>query len=272
MIQIVVGIVLILLHIICCILVWVGICTHIINVKKYLMFPVVFVPVWGVLCVFMLHFQIWIQSDQRKEVGVEKMKVNEEIYKNIFQSGTEQEGNIVPLEEALLKQARMNEDVEVVHYAITAMVELSKEYDSKLQELERLHQISPEDPEVMEQYCEFMEEYLSQGLLEEQIERVQRQRYEQLLEKKLKHKEDLHTCVCMVKNLMKLGDFEKAHEILQIIEKKWHRHEAYWILKVQYCVEQKQGEELKRTLDKMKKEHIYLSSKGREDLALWIDS
>lgn len=31
MIQIVVGIVLILLHIICCILVWVGICTHIIN-------------------------------------------------------------------------------------------------------------------------------------------------------------------------------------------------------------------------------------------------
>ena len=172
----------------------------------------------------------------------------------------------------LLKQARMNEDVEVVHYAITAMVELSKEYDSKLQELERLHQISPEDPEVMEQYCEFMEEYLSQGLLEEQIERVQRQRYEQLLEKKLKHQEDLHTCVCMVKNLMKLGDFEKAHEILQIIEKKWHRHEAYWILKVQYCVEQKQGEELKRTLDKMKKEHIYLSSKGREELALWIDS
>ncbi len=33
----------------------------------------------------------------------------------------------------LLKQARMNEDVEVVHYAITAMVELSKEYDYRLQ-------------------------------------------------------------------------------------------------------------------------------------------
>ena len=68
---------------------------------------------------------------------------------------------------------------------------------------------------------------------------------------------------------------EKVMEVdvlFQIIEKKWHRHEAYWILKVQYCVEQKQGEELKRTLDKMKKEHIYLSSKGREDLALWIDS
>lgn len=187
MIQIVVGIVLILLHIICC-----DSCMGRNLYSYYKCKEISHVPgrfcsgVGSFVCVYP-HFQIWIQSDQRKEVGVEKMKVNEEIYKNIFQSGTEQEGNIVPLEEALivnepelrrelimnvlndnpeeyvelLKQARMNEDVEVVHYAITAMVELSKEYDSKLQELERLHQISPEDPEVMEQYCEFMEEYLS---------------------------------------------------------------------------------------------------------------
>lgn len=31
----------------------------------------------------------------------------------------------------------MNEDVEVVHYAITAMVELSKEYDYRLQKIEK---------------------------------------------------------------------------------------------------------------------------------------
>lgn len=81
------------------------------------------------------------------------------IYKNIFQAVSDTDKKIVPLEEALLinepgvrrelimdvlnddpeeymdllKQARMNEDVEVVHYAITAMVELSKEYDFRLQ-------------------------------------------------------------------------------------------------------------------------------------------
>ena len=66
MIQIVVGIVLILLHIICCILVWVGICTHIINVKKYLMFPVVFVEGWGVLCVLLLHFENRKKKEKRK--------------------------------------------------------------------------------------------------------------------------------------------------------------------------------------------------------------
>ena len=74
----------------------------------------------------------------------------------------ESDRNIVPLEEVLLideaamrrdlimnvlnddpenyidmlKQARMNDDVEVVHYAITGMVELSKEYESRLQKIE----------------------------------------------------------------------------------------------------------------------------------------
>ena len=43
----------------------------------------------------------------------------------------------------LLKQARMNEDVEVVHYAITAMVELSKEYDFRLQKMEKLYAALP---------------------------------------------------------------------------------------------------------------------------------
>ena len=41
----------------------------------------------------------------------------------------------------------MNEDVEVVHYAITAMVELSKEYDFCLQKMEKLYAASPDDPE-----------------------------------------------------------------------------------------------------------------------------
>jgi len=46
----------------------------------------------------------------------------------------------------LLKQARMNEDVEVVHYAITAMVELSKEYDYRLQKIEKKYMNDPDDP------------------------------------------------------------------------------------------------------------------------------
>lgn len=47
-----------------------------------------------------------------------------------------------------------------------AMVELSKDYDSKLQTFERTYAAAPEDPVVLDEYCDFMEEYLQQGLLE----------------------------------------------------------------------------------------------------------
>lgn len=224
MIQTVLGVFLILLHIVCCVLVWLGIKTHLLKVKKYLMALVIFVPFWGTVCVLLLHLQMLTRRDNRIEPGVEKLRVNEEIYKNIFQAVSDTDKKIVPLEEALLineprvrrelimdvlnddpeeymdllKQARMNEDVEVVHYAITAMVELSKEYDFRLQKMEKLYVASPDDPEILEQYCDFMEEYLNQGILEAQMEREQRERYIRLLRQKLKVKTTLSTMYASV--------------------------------------------------------------------------
>ena len=272
MIQTVLGVFLILLHIVCCVLVWLGIKTHLLKVKKYLMALVIFVPFWGTVCVLLLHLQMLTRRDNRIEPGVEKLRVNEEIYKNIFQAVLDTDKKIVPLEEALLineprvrrelimdvlnddpeeymdllKQARMNEDVEVVHYAITGMVELSKEYD-------------------------FMEEYLNQGILEAQMEREQRERYIRLLRQKLKVKTTLSTCVRLFQNLMKTGDYVQAEEILGLMDQKWHRKEEFWILKIRYLAERKKGAELQQCLRQMKEEQIYLSSKSKEELAFWLD-
>lgn len=297
MIQTVLGVFLILLHIVCCVLVWLGIKTHLLKVKKYLMALVIFVPFWGTVCVLLLHLQMLTRKDNRMEPGVEKLRVNEEIYKNIFQAVSDTDKKIVPLEEALLineprvrrelimdvlnddpeeymdllKQARMNEDVEVVHYAITAMVELSKEYDFRLQKMEKLYAASPDDPEILEQYCDFMEEYLNQGILEAQMEREQRERYIRLLRQKLKVKTTLSTCVRLFQNLMKTGDYVQAEEILGLMDQKWHGKEEFWILKIRYLAERRKGAELQQCLRQMKEEQIYLSSKSKEALAFWLD-
>ena len=227
MIQTVLGVFLILLHIVCCVLVWLGIKTHLLKVKKYLMALVIFVPFWGTVCVLLLHLQMLTRRDNRIEPGVEKLRVNEEIYKNIFQAVSDTDKKIVPLEEALLinepgvrrelimdvlnddpeeymdllKQARMNEDVEVVHYAITAMVELSKEYDFCLQKMEKLYAASPDDPEILEQYCDFMEEYLNQGILEAQMEREQRKTLYPSFKTKAEGENDaFHMCASVPKS------------------------------------------------------------------------
>ena len=259
MIQTVLGVFLILLHIVCCVLVWLGIKTHLLKVKKYLMALVIFVPFWGTVCVLLLHLQMLTRRDNRIEPGVRR-----ELIMDVLNDDPEEYMD-------LLKQARMNEDVEVVHYAITAMVELSKEYDFRLQKMEKLYAASPDDPEILEQYCDFMEEYLNQGILEAQMEREQRKRYILLLRQKLKVKTTLSTCVRLFQNLMKTGDYVQAEEILGLMDQKWHRKEEFWILKIRYLAERKKGAELQQCLRQMKEEQIYLSSKSKEVLAFWLD-
>ena len=58
--------------------------------------------------------------------------------------------------------------------------------------------------------CDFLQEYLSQGLLEGQMELVQRNQYIKLLKKKLKFKEDLHTYVCLTENQMQMKEYEQV--------------------------------------------------------------
>ena len=58
-------------------------------------------------------------------------------------------------------------------------------------------------------------------------------------------------------------------ESLERMDKKWHRNGEYWILRIRYYVELKQGKELKETLEQIQQEHIYLSAKGKEALAFW---
>ena len=298
MIRTVSGIVLLILHLTVCILIWAGIRSGMLKVKKYLMVPVLFVPVWGALCVLILHLQVFIKAENSRKIGIEKLQVNEEIYKNNFKSVEENDHDIVPLEEALLindpekrrklimdilnddpskyiellEKARMNEDVEVVHYAITAMVELSKDYDSKLQTFERTYAAAPENPVVLDEYCDFMEEYLQQGLLEKQVEHMQRNQYTQLLQKKIKTDMNFHSCLCLADNLMKLKDYSEAQQILDVIDKKWHRREEYWVRKIQLFAEQKNGRAIQAALKQMKEELFYLSSKSKEVLAFWLDS
>ena len=292
------GLILLFIHLLICVLTWIGIRTHFLKGKRYLMVPVIFIPFFGVLCIGLLQLQFFLKKENSRPIGLEKLRINEEIYKNNVQIREKNDRDIVPLEEALLinepelrrqlimnilnddpsrymellEKARLNEDVEVVHYAITAMVELSKDYDGRLQNMERTYAAAPDDPVVLDEYCDFMENYLRQGLLEKQMERMQRNQYTLLLRKKLKRNEDLHSCICLVDNLMEVEDYAGVQEILERMDRNWHRREEFWVRKILFLAAQKNGSEIRHTLKQMKEEHIYLSSQSKEVLAFWLDA
>lgn len=288
-------IILLIIHMACVLLTWLGIRSGALNVKKYLLPMVLFVPFWGILCVLILHFQIGMDGDGVKEVGVEKMRVDQEVYRNIF---VDQEGgakDIVPLEEALivnkpalrrnlimdvlnddpeeylefLQQARMNDDPEVVHYAATAMSELSKEHEFRLQKMERAYSANPEDGRMLDEYCGFLKEYIGCGLVQGQMERMQRQQYCQLLTKKLEREPDPDAWAELVENQLDLGEYARAEASLGQMGEKWPRREEYWLLKLRFYAEQGEGRELARLLRQIDGQHIYLSAKARETLAFW---
>lgn len=287
--------VLLILHILCCVLVYLGIRSHVLKVKKAMMPLVIFVPLWGPACVLCIHFQIFIDADQTKEVGVERMKVNDEIYKSVFVESTEGDKNVVPLEEALiindpvlrrnlildvlndnpeeyielLQQARMNEDVEVVHYASTAMAELAKEYDIRLQKLEQTYASHSDDAGALAAYCDFLGDYIDQGMVQGQMLLLQRNQYGELLKKIAEKDQDSGIYERMVENDLELENYTEAGRNLEFMTQKWPDRENTWLLWIRYYASQKQGAKLETIIQEMRRRHVYLSSRGKEILAFW---
>ena len=131
---------------------------------------------------------------------LEKLHINEEIHKSILVADDEGEDMVVPLEEALLvdspaqkrklilsvltddpagyydllQQARMDNDSEVVHYASTALSQITKEADLKLQKLEQRYAAAPDDAAVLEEYCNYLESYLKDGFVQGRAAEIQR--------------------------------------------------------------------------------------------------
>lgn len=291
----VVGIIILLIHIACCTAVYFAARSHILKVKKIFMPAVIFIPLWGILCVLVLNLDIIVRNGRSKEAGVEKMRVNDEIYKSIFVNDAANEKEIVPLEEALiindprqrrklimdvlndnpedyielLQYARLNEDVEVVHYATTAMAELSKEYDLKLQKLEREYVKDPEDTEVLYAYCDFLGDYIDQGMAQGQMLLMQRNQYNRLLEKKVSITGKLKDYADLADNLLELKDYSRAAESIKLMETRWPQKEEVWLLKLKYYAMQSRGEKIRELIAEIDRQHIYLSGKGKALLAFW---
>jgi hypothetical protein len=117
-----------------------------------MVFVVLLLPVWGVLMVLILHFQIFFRGDHSLALGVESLKLESELYRSVSVDDKKVVADAVPIEEALvvnsarerrqiimdvlndnpveyiqfLQKAGNNEDTEVVHYAVTAMVEIEE--------------------------------------------------------------------------------------------------------------------------------------------------
>ena len=289
-------IILLILHLIISALVFLGIQFDILKVHKYMFFVALFMPFWGVLTVLILHFQIFFHADDGIDVGVEKLKLESELYRSVTVDEKKVAANTVPIEEALLvnsakerriiimdvlndnpkeyieflQKAGNNEDTEVVHYAVTAMVEISKEDDYKLQDFERQHAKDPENVEVLTGYTDFLWSCLSQNLMQGQVEVLNRELFSSLMEKKLALTAGSITDFqWAVENELRRKNYTQAAALLVQMQTLYPNSEEYYLSRLNYLASLGKGEEIKALLKEIQTKHIYLSSATKEVLAFW---
>lgn len=283
-----------IVHLAVSLLVYLGIESRKLKVHRYMFFVVLCLPIWGLLIVLVLHFQIWFEADDSIDVGVEKLKMESELYKSL--TIEEKKGqNIIPIEEALLinsprerrelimdvlndnpkeyveflQKAGNNEDTEVVHYAVTAMVEISKENDYLLQEFERQYVIEPDNPVLLEKYCDFLWSCLVQNLMQGQVEMLNRELFSTLLQKKIAVRENITDYVRLIENELKRKNYTLANEYLRQMNTAYPKREEYYLLRVQYLAALGRGEDIKKLLTEIAENQVFLSSKSKEVLAFW---
>lgn len=294
----VVFLILVLLHLLCCVLIFLGIQFRILKVRKLMVLVALFLPFWGELLVLILHFQILCKQTDRSSVGVEKFQVESELYKGIVQDDSRSSGSTVSMEEALivntpkerralimdilndnpkayvefLKMAGNNNDTEVVHYAVTAMVQIAKENDQTLWELEQKYIQDLENLTNLTTYCDFLWHCLEQGLMQGQVEQMNRNLFDTLIRNKIRLAPALLTdYLRCIQNDMALKNYTAASAMLENAGKIWPESEDLLILRIQYLADLQRAEDLQDLLKKLDEKAVYLSAKAKEVIAFWRD-
>lgn len=260
-----IGLVLLAVHLAVCGGIWLLAWAKVLEVEGYFAPVMLFVPLWGPLCVLLLHTSNRLTGGCLREQTLEKLHINEEIHKSILVADDEGEDMVVPLEEALLvdspaqkrklilsvltddpagyydllQQARMDNDSEVVHYASTALSQITKEADLKLQKLEQRYVAAPDDAAVLEEYCNYLESYLKDGFVQGRAAEIQRHQLEQLLKKRLENLGGRRSCTleCRLADVqLSLAEYDRAEKTLEELTARWPQRgemgrlsEKHWV-------------------------------------------
>ncbi len=261
----------------------------------YLMMVVILcIPFWGVLTAVVISIMIRKQHVGRNRGDLEAMHGGMEEGEALLMEAPESE-NVVPLEDALimddsatkrsvmldvlmsdtsgfvsvLSQARMNEDVEVVHYATTAMVEVSKEYELKLQEYSSEYARDPEKEGLLDDYIMFLEQYVTSNIIQGQLLEIQKNTLMQLLMEKVNRNPSPETYERLIVALLNNKQFSIADEALNSMEKVYSDDPRCFKLRFRYYYETGSGVELRQMVSMVKNSTEYYSREIRDLISLW---
>lgn len=287
-------------HVLACIVVGLLMASGLLKTRLSCLPIMAFVPVFGAVA---LLFHEWaLRSDARPcdDFELEELRVNDAVYKSIVVEPAAQASEAVPLREALLvndpltrrrlimdvlyddasaqphalRAARSNDDAEVVHYATTALVELQKTYDDRMQRARAACQADPRDVEAARNLASVLGAYIESGLLEGMMLTSTRAEYARVLDALLAlvsrdGEEALGVCWQAFLNAQargEVGDMERTAEHAVAV---WPQREDGYLMRLHTAVAREDRAGIDRALETLQRGDVRVTARGRRDISYW---
>ena len=287
-------------HVLACIVVGLLMASGLLKTRLSCLPIMAFVPVFGAVALF-FHERA-LRSDARPcdDFELEELRVNDAVYKSIVVEPAAQASEAVPLREALLvndpatrrrlimdvlyddasaqphalRAARSNDDAEVVHYATTALVELQKTYDDRMQRARAACQADPHDVEAARNLASVLGAYIESGLLEGMMLTSTRAEYARVLEALLAlvsrdGEEALGVCWQAFLNAQargEVGDMERTAEHAVAV---WPQREDGYLMRLHTAVAREDRAGIDRALETLQRGDVRVTVRGRRDISYW---
>lgn len=259
-------------------------------------FPILFIPIFGVISALWIELLIKSKKHGDKEIETLPLVLEDDILWSTVRSSYES-NDLIPLEEALmindhhtrrgmmlnalyddpekyldiLMIARHNEDVETAHYATTTISHLQRNYQLQLQKASVAFEEDPTNLENLDHYLDLNEKYIRSGLLEEYLLFNQRITFSKALDRKLSLVgNDKETLIKQLRNKIDMNDYVAAYEISERLIILWPHDEEVWIEAIRLSVMGKDRNKMRELLAEMREERINWTKMGREKIEPWV--
>ncbi|SER52958.1 hypothetical protein [Lachnobacterium bovis] len=172
---------------------------------------------------------------------------------------------------AIINKARLNDDVEVVHYATTATIQITDDFEKKLINLAKKYKEAKGEERfsVLDEYINTLEIYLNTGILQGNNLRIHQETYNQLLAERSNNLNDIEDYEKLANSYIKMGQFNLAEIIINEMVELWPNSEHTWLTQIRFLTTLKRGNELHELITRIKNGSFYKSKKLQEIIEFW---
>ena len=121
----------------------------------------------------------------------------------------------------------------------------------------------------LDAYCDFLGNYLDSGLAEGRVAQIQRQQFARLLARRCEREEGSALRIRYATALADAGEIDKAEDVASQLVIDASDEQDVWMLCLRLAVIRRDGQAVRRVVDAIDKQHVYLNAENRERLAFW---